>query len=118
TYWLAISNAMFYAINQFNLGNGTSMFDSTLQNLSVDAANTVGLGCVLSSAWQEDCGLRGALLLNFGTYGVYFQDGFGGASLSKIVDTEIFGGTVLGQVITGITQASAAVVTFSTVSTT
>lgn len=78
----------------FNAKNGTSsMFDSTLENVTVDANNVAALGCVLSDAWQEDCGLRGVLLVNFSTIGIRYQNGYGGASLSKIVDTEIFGGT-------------------------
>jgi hypothetical protein len=93
TFWNPISNAMLYAQNGYTLGAGNSMFDSTLENVTVDANNVAGLGCVLSSAWQEDCGLRGVLLTNFATYGIRFQDGFGGASLSKIIDTEVFGGT-------------------------
>lgn len=98
TYWNPISSAMFYAQNGYTAGVGNSMFDSTLENVSIDANNVTGLGCVLSSAWQEDCGLRGALLLNFGTYGVKFQDGFGGSSLARITDCEIFGGTVGGTI--------------------
>lgn len=113
TYWNPIAPAMFYAQNGYAAGVGNSMFDSTLENLTVDANNIVGLGCVISSAWQEDCGLRGVLLLNFGTFGVRYQDGFGGASLSKVVDTEIFLGTIAGLTITGITAAASAVVTVS-----
>lgn len=93
TFWTAISNAMFYAQNGYSAGAGISMFDSTLENLTVDCNNVAGLGGVLSSAWQEDCGLRAALILNFSTYGVRLQDGFGGASFTRISDTEIFGGT-------------------------
>ena len=78
----------------FHAVNGTSsMFDSTLENLTVDCNNTSGLGCILSDAWQDDCGLRGALLINFATSGIKFQNGYGGADNCKIVDTEIFGGT-------------------------
>jgi hypothetical protein len=81
----------------FNAKNGTqSMFDSTLENCTVDA-NSTG-GCVLSDAWQDDCGTRGALLINFTTYGIKFQNGFGGADVCRIIDTEIFGGVVAGSV--------------------
>jgi hypothetical protein len=97
-FWLLAAKAMFYANNGFTAGNGNSMFDSTLENVTVDANNTAGLGCVLSDAWQEDCGLRGVLLIQFATFGVKYQNGFGGASLSRIVDTEIFGGTTAGAV--------------------
>jgi len=81
----------------FNARNGrSSMFDSTLENVTVDCNNIAGLGCVLSDAWQEDCGLRGVLLLNFATVGVRFQNGFGGSALAKISDTEIIGGKTAG----------------------
>lgn len=96
TFWNPISAAMFYAQNGYVSGVGQSMFDSTLENLAIDCNNVAGLGGVLSSAWQEDCGPRAALILNFSTYGVKYQDGFGGASLSRIEDTEIFNGTTAG----------------------
>ena len=118
SFWLAISKALFYANNGFSLGpsppigTGLSMFDSTLENVSIDANNTAGLGCVLSSAWQEDCGLRGVLLANFATYGVRFQDGFGGAALAKIVDTEIFGGSIQGAIGVDLTSPMGSVAAF------
>lgn len=74
----------------------SSMFDSTLENLTLDANNIAGLGCVQTQAWQEDCGLRGAMLINFTTYGIRYLTSTGGLgggqSLSRISDTEIFGG--------------------------
>jgi hypothetical protein len=112
TYWNPISNAMFYAQNGYTAGVGNSMFDSTLENCTVDANNTAGLGCVLSSAWQEDCGLRGVMLINFATYGVKYQDGFGGSSLSKVVDCELFGGTVAGAIGIDLTTPMGAVAAF------
>lgn len=93
TFWTPISNAMFYAQNGYVSGIGVSMFYSTLENLTVDANLVTGLGCVLSSSWQEGCGLRNCLLYQFATYGVRFQDGFGGASLSKVSDCNIFPGS-------------------------
>jgi len=76
----------------FNAINGAQdIFDSTLENLAVDCNGIAGLGCITSSAWQDDCGLRGVLLTNFTTDGIKFQAGIGGADMVKIVDTEIFG---------------------------
>lgn len=97
--------SIFRAISTWNAGawmfhavNGTQpVFDSTLENLTVDAQNISGLGCVLSDAWQEGAGLRGALIEQFGTVGIQYQNGYG-AALSKIVDSEIFGGTVAGAI--------------------
>lgn len=106
TFWNPVSNAMFYAQNYYAGGAGISMFDSTLENVTVDCNSLANLGCVLSSAWQEDCGLRGVLLINFSTYGVKYQDGFGGASLSKIVDCEIFGGAAAGAIGIDVEQVS------------
>jgi hypothetical protein len=79
----------------FHAANGTSsMFDSTLENLTIDCNNIAGLSGVLSDAWQEDCGLRGVLIANFAVYGVLLQNGYGGAGTLKFQDIEIFGGTV------------------------
>ncbi len=112
TYWNPISNAMFYAQNGYTSGSGNSMFDSTLENLTVDANNVASLGCVLSSAWQEDCGLRGVMLINYTTYGIRWQDGFGGASLSKIVDAELFQGTTSGTIGVDLTSPMGGVAAF------
>ena len=77
---------------------GSSMFDQTLEHLTVDANNIAGLGCVFSDSWQEGCGLRNALLMNFATAGVRLKTGYGGAALTRIQDAEIFGGTTAGAV--------------------
>lgn len=82
------------------------MFDSTLTDVAIDCNNIAGLGCVLSDAWQEDCGLRAALLINFATTGITFQNGYGGASLARISDTEIFGGSTAGAVGVDLQQIS------------
>ena len=89
----------FSGTSMFNAVNGTSsMFDSTLENLTVDANNVAGLGCILSDAWQEDCGPRGLLLVNFVTYGLKIQNGYGGAATLNVRDCEIFGGTTAGAI--------------------
>lgn len=71
--------------------NGTSsMFDSILESLTIDCNNIAGLGAILSDAWQENSGPRRCLIQNFCTYGVHYQNGFGGAAYSTVSDTEIF----------------------------
>lgn len=76
----------------FTAVNGTSsMFDNALQDLTVNCNNVAGLGGILSDAWQEGGGLRNVLVQNFTTYGVRFQNGYGGAAICKIQDCEIFG---------------------------
>lgn len=75
----------------FTVVNGTSsMFDNPLQKVTIDCNNVAGLGGVLSDAWQEGGGLRDVLLYNFRTYGVRFQNGYGGAALCEIDQSEIF----------------------------
>lgn len=90
TYWTPISNAMFYGQNGYTAGVGKAMFDSVIENLTIHASGVSGLGCILSSAWQENCGTRRCTLQGFMTYGIRFQDGFGGVSYCRIQDTEIF----------------------------
>lgn len=68
-----------------------SMFDNRLENLTVDANNVAGLGCIRSDAWQEGGGLRDVLVYNFRTYGLLMQNGYGGASLVEIAQCEFFG---------------------------
>lgn len=76
----------------FTVVNGvSSMFDNHLQKLTVDCNNVNGLGGILSSAWQEGGGLRDVLVQNFKTYGIKFQNGYGGAALCEIDQCEIFG---------------------------
>lgn len=78
----------------FNAKNGTSsMFDSTLENVTVDCNNVFGLGGILSDAWQDGCGLREVLILNFATIAIKFQNGYGGAARCLLDGFEIFGGT-------------------------
>lgn len=75
----------------FTAVNGTSsMFDNALEDLTVNCNNVAGLGGILSDAWQEGGGMKGVLVQNFRTYGVRFQNGYGGASLCKLSDCEIF----------------------------
>jgi hypothetical protein len=97
----------------FHAVDGTSsMFGSTIEDLTVDCSNIAGLGCVLSDAWQENCGLRRTLLLNFGTYAVKFQNGYGGAAYCKLSDTEIFSGTIAGSTGIDVEQMSVSGATF------
>lgn len=78
----------------FTAVNGTSsMFDNALEDLTVNCNNVAGLGGILSDAWQEGGGMKGVLVQNFRTYGVRFQNGYGGAALCKISDCEIFAST-------------------------
>lgn len=80
--------------------NGTgSMFDNSLKDLTVDCKDVAGLGGVISDAWQEGGGMRDVLLYNFTTYGVRFRNGFGGASLCEISQSEIFGSAVTTPVV-------------------
>ena len=75
--------------------NGTSsMFDSILESMTIDCNDIAGLGCILSDAWQENCGPRRCLLYRFTTYGIHYQNGYGGASYSKVEDTEMFPSTL------------------------
>lgn len=72
--------------------NGTSsMFDNSVERLTVDANNVAGLGCIRSDAWQEGGGLRDVLVYNFRTHGLLLQNGYGGASLVEIAQCEFFG---------------------------
>jgi hypothetical protein len=68
-----------------------SMFDNSLERLTVDANNVAGLGCIRSDAWQEGGGLRDVLVYNFRTHGLLLQNGYGGASLVEIAQCEFFG---------------------------
>jgi hypothetical protein len=75
--------------------NGTSsMFDSLLEHMTIDANDVAGLGCIRTDGWQENCGTRHVLLYNFTTHGIlYSQTGYatsGGAAFSLIEDTEMF----------------------------
>ena len=75
----------------FNAVNGVvSMFGSKLENMHIDCNEVAGLGGILSDAWQENSGIRGCVINLFKTYGIYFQNGYGGASSCKIEDGEIF----------------------------
>ena len=91
-----------WAGNVYTPNTASSMFDSTLENLTLDCNNVAGLGGVQTQAWQEDCGLRAALITNFTTFGVRYLTSTGGLgggqSLSRIADTEMFGGTTAGAV--------------------
>lgn len=72
--------------------NGTgSMFDNSLRDLTLNCNDVAGLGGVISDAWQEGGGLRDVLIQNFCTYGVRFRNGYGGAALCEISQSEIFG---------------------------
>lgn len=76
----------------FNAVSGTSsMFGSIVQDLAIDCNNVAGLGGILSDAWQENSGMRDVLINKFRTFGVKYQNGFGGAATSKLQDFELFG---------------------------
>lgn len=69
----------------------SSMFDNCLRDLTLNCNDVASLGGVLSDAWQEGGGMKNVLLQKFRTYGVYFQNGYGGAAVCKIEDCELFG---------------------------
>lgn len=73
----------------------SSMFDSLLENLTVDCNNRSGLGAIISDGWQNNCGPRRCLIYRFTTYGIlYSQAGYaisGGADILPHEDIEIFG---------------------------
>lgn len=68
-----------------------SMFDNALEKCNLDCNDIAGLGGVLSDAWQEGGGMRHVLINKFRSYGVRFQNGYGGAASCLITDCEIFG---------------------------
>lgn len=78
-----------YMLNAIN--GASSMFDSLLEDLTIDCNNIAGLSGILSDAWQENCGPRRCLIYQFRTYGIRYQNGFGGAAFSTIEDCEFFG---------------------------
>jgi len=79
----------------FTVVNGTSsMFDNALKDLTVNCSDIVGVEGVLSDAWQEGGGLRNCLIQGFREYGVRFMNGYGGAALCEIDQSEIFGSSV------------------------
>ena len=94
---------MFYAVGGTWSGGvytpaAGSMFDSTLENLTVNCNNVVSIG-VLSYAWQDGCGPRGVLVQNFIVSGFKFVNGWsggntGGADTCRFMDVEIVNGTV------------------------
>jgi hypothetical protein len=79
---------MFTAAN-----SGVSMFDNAFQDLTLDAFDVAGLGCVLSDAWQEGGGGFGVLFWRFRTYAVRFQEGDGGSASCAFDNCEFFGST-------------------------
>lgn len=71
-----------------------SMFNSHLEELSVDCNNVAALGGVRTQAWQENCGMRRCIVQNFRTTGLQIDDTYyGGAATMKLEDTEFFGST-------------------------
>ena len=79
-----------------NPNNGaSSMFDSLLQDMTVDCANIVGLGGIKSDAWQNNSGPRRCLIWRFTTYGIlYANAGYaisGGADILPHEDIEVYG---------------------------
>lgn len=84
--------ATFTGSYMINAVNGTSsMFDAGLEDLNLDCNDIASLGGVLSDAWQENSDVRRVLINKFRTYGIRYQNGYGGASSHKIEDAEIFG---------------------------
>ncbi|WP_420997591.1 glycosyl hydrolase family 28-related protein [Cupriavidus sp. 30B13] len=79
-------NLMFNATN-----GGQPMFDSRIENMRISASNITAITYfVYSTAWQESCGLRNVLMLDFMNSGLYYEVGDGGAAVLMVEDCEIF----------------------------
>lgn len=76
---------MFYASN-----GTTSMFDSILEDMFVDANTVASLGCLKSIAWQENSGLRNVTFINFLTDGFRYENAWGGASTLELKQVQFF----------------------------
>jgi len=78
-----------------NAVSGTSaMFDARISNMTISGNDIAGVGGILSDAWQENSGAHRCLIQKFRTYGIKFQNGYGGASSCVISECEIFGSSV------------------------
>jgi len=73
------------------LGGTTSMFNSRIENLRINAGGlTSVVEVVYSNAWQEKCGLRNVVLENFTKLGFHYDTGIGGACALKLSQVECF----------------------------
>jgi hypothetical protein len=78
--------------NMINSTNGTSsMFDSRLENLRVDANAKAAITTVhLAQSWQNRCGWYNVTFTNFQGYGIVYQHGYGGAAVLEIDHCDFF----------------------------
>jgi hypothetical protein len=84
--------APFTGSYMLNAVNGViSLFDAGLQDMNLDCNSIAGLGGVLAEAWQENSGMSRVLINKFRTHGIFYRNGFGGASSFVVSETEIFG---------------------------
>lgn len=72
-----------------------SMFDNALERLTLDCNDVAGLSGVVADAWQEGGGLRSVLIEKFTARGVHIRNGYGGAAMTLIDNTEIMGSAVI-----------------------
>jgi len=70
---------------------GSSMFDNSIEQLTLDCDNLAGLSGIDSQAWQEGGGLRNVLIEKFRGIGVQFRNMHGGAAFCRIMDCEFYG---------------------------
>lgn len=68
-----------------------SMFDNSVEQLTLDCNNVAGLGGVDSQAWQDGGGLRNVLIEKFRGIGLQLRGMDGGAAFCRIADSEFFG---------------------------
>jgi hypothetical protein len=75
-----------------NSVNGiSSQFWCRLEDLTVNAnENTVITKVIYAPAWQESCGLRDVLILNFRCHGVYIDNGYGGSVGACLKQVQFF----------------------------
>ena len=89
-------HSSFASTQMFFAANGTSsMFGSRIENCYIDARGKNMTQVILSYAWQETCGLINTVIQFDGTtqFGLFYQNGYGGAAYLPIVDCEIFADT-------------------------
>jgi Pectate lyase superfamily protein len=83
--WASVGGIM------INATNATSMYDSRLENLRVDANSIGSIGYVVNvTAWNQRCGLFNCVLINFSQYSFYYSVGVGGSAHLELHSTDFF----------------------------